>query len=214
MQLKSFLSLVGIAIIDSINPTAIAFSLFLLTTKKPFARSFSYISGIFAVYLFLGILLYFGLEVFVKDFFKVVISEDIWQFLQFLIGFVICIIAFRIKPKIPDKTKKPKSINAIHTFLFGISVTFAEFPTALPYLGAIAILDQQNLSPSSGLIFLGIYNFIFIFPHVLLLSLYVLSRSKIEPFLEKIQSKLTFWSAIILKYLLLILGLYLVISAI
>jgi hypothetical protein len=54
MTLLSYL--VAIAAIDSLNPTATAFQVYLLTTPKPVVRSIAFITGIFLAYWTVGLL--------------------------------------------------------------------------------------------------------------------------------------------------------------
>ena len=53
--------IVAIAAVDSLNPTATALQIYLLTTPKPVGRSIALISGIFVAYWTVGLLATVGL---------------------------------------------------------------------------------------------------------------------------------------------------------
>jgi hypothetical protein len=64
MTLLSYL--VAIAAIDSLNPTATAFQVYLLTTPKPVVRSIAFITGIFLAYWTVGLLTTLGFARLIK----------------------------------------------------------------------------------------------------------------------------------------------------
>ena len=55
------LSLIGIAVLDSLNPSIILLTLYLLSTQNPIKRTATYIAGVFLTSWTLGLLVYFGL---------------------------------------------------------------------------------------------------------------------------------------------------------
>lgn len=186
---------VGAGLTDGFNPCAIGMMLFLLGYLIIFAESgekvlpigITYVSTVFTTYFIVGMLLYGAVNSFisnpvyvqVSEILKVIISE-----LLIIVGLIN--IADYLFPKgtkftlgIPDATqpilKKLATRASIPaTVLLGILVTLFETPCSLPiYVGTLELLGRRlNLGwKVFGLI--GLYNFLFILPLIVILLLIV-----------------------------------------
>jgi Sap, sulfolipid-1-addressing protein len=71
-------SLIAIAALDSLNPTAIALQVYLLSTPRPVPRSIAFIVGIFSAYWTSGLLVTLGLDNLIQS----VIANVGFSFLQ------------------------------------------------------------------------------------------------------------------------------------
>lgn len=76
-------------------------------------------------------------------------------------------------PESETTINRPKGLKPINTFLLGVSVTFLEAPTALPYIVAIERLTQSKLNLLQFISILVFYNIIFILPLLALLLIYI-----------------------------------------
>jgi cytochrome c biogenesis protein CcdA len=109
---------------------------------------------------------------------------------------------------------KPNSLQPIHTFFLGMSVTLLEAPTALPYIAAIERIAQAKLSLSDLTGLLSIYNLVFVMPLIGLLGIYIAFQSRSTELLKRINQAITTWSPKILRVLLLITGTFLLVNCI
>ncbi len=202
--------LVAIAAVDSLNPTATALQVYLLTTPRPIGRSISFITGIFVAYWAVGLLATLGLARFIQWVFE--IQSEWMSLIQCILGIALLYIGVTLNSfsnaHQPLKNK-PNSLKPIHTFFLGMSVTLLESPTAFPYLAAIERIAQAKLSLPDLAGLLSIYNLVFVMPLIGLLGIYITFQSKSTELLKRINQAITTWSPKILRVLLLITGTFL-----
>lgn len=172
------------ALIDSINPCA--FSVLLLTIAFLFSigklRSgilkigFMYIFGLFVVYLFIGLGIIQTLHLFNTPHFMAKLGATL------LIALGVISLINEFFPRFPLKLKIPAGAHSrmaqymekasIPTaFALGGFVGLCEFPcTGGPYLLALGLLHDQA-TYLKGLLYLVLYNLIFVLPLVIILLL-------------------------------------------
>lgn len=180
MTLLAFFSFMGIAVVDSINPSALLVTGVLARHKKANSLVPAYIAGVFSAYFILGVLIFSGLSSLAT------MSGDISNSpiafgVEVAVGLAAMLFAIFYKPK-PNGSRIRQKLHGIISpkaaFVIGVSVTFVEFSTALPYLAAIRLLVQSHVSLFVGITMLLLYNFIFILPPVVLFVIYQFTRSK------------------------------------
>jgi cytochrome c biogenesis protein CcdA len=163
------LSLVVLAVVDSINPSAIVVTLFLLSRERVSAQVVVYVAAIFLTYLTLGALMMSGIDALLPSL-SAAGSGRLGLIVQGLIGLAMLLYAIRAPA---TATSAPRVEPSATTFaalaLLGVTVTAMELPTAVPYFGAIALLTTAGLPMARWLPLLVLYNAIFILPPVLLL---------------------------------------------
>jgi uncharacterized membrane protein len=210
-------SLVAIAALDSLNPTAITLQIYLLSTPKPVVRSIAFIFGVFLAYWTAGLLAILGLRRLILS----MISNANFSLpnpyiyaIQFLIGLALLITGFSLKASTQkDGDKHPKRLTSERTFLLGMAVTMMDFPTALPYLAAIEQIARAKLDLFSIMGVLGIYNLVFVCPQIILLTIYVIFHQQSATLLHRINASIAIWSPKILRVLLLGLGILLILDS-
>jgi cytochrome c biogenesis protein CcdA len=199
--------LLVIAVIDSLNPTATALQVYLLTTPKPVARSLAFITGILLANWTVGLCGTLGLTSFIQWVFT---TQREWiASMQFLLGMALFYTGCTLKaaPNAqPSFKHQPKTLQPRSTFLLGLSVTLLEAPTALPYLAAIERLARTKLSLLDLAGLLALYNLVFVLPLMGLLSLYLAFQSRSAKILQRLNQAMTKWSPKILRVLLLAIG--------
>lgn len=173
------LSFFGLALLDSLNPSAIAVTLYMLTQRGAHRRVVTYISAIFLSYLALGVLLMLGLDTLLGRFGEA-LEHPIAYAVQGVVGAAMLLYSFLASTKPRSESSLPDARTLGATFLLGASVTVLEFPTAFPYLGAIGILTGANLGPVQWPPLLLVYNLIFILPPLLLLAAHMLFGARFE----------------------------------
>jgi cytochrome c biogenesis protein CcdA len=179
----------GLALIDSVNPSAKAVTLYLLLTGGSYTpRVLTYLAAVFTSYLLIGVLLMLGLAA-------------VWDYLygpaayalQGVVGTLMLLYGILAPTDRAEEraTRLPRSQRLGPIFLLGITITVVEFSSALPYLAAIAILTYAELAASQWVPVLVVYNLVFILPPLLVLGTYKLLGSRLqgrfEGYLEKLR---------------------------
>ncbi len=204
-------SLVAIAAIDSLNPTATALQVYLLTTAKPIVRSIAFIAGIFLSYWTVGLLATFGFTSLITSMLGTLGG---WIYvIEFVLGITLICVSYTLNLSSNSNQtakKQPRSLHPIRTFLLGMSVTLLEVPTALPYLAAIERLARAKLSLLNLAVILGFYNLVFVIPLIWLLCIYITLQKKSAKLLRQVNQAIVKWSPKILQILLFVMGTLLV----
>jgi cytochrome c biogenesis protein CcdA len=183
------LGVFGLALIDSINPSALGVTLYLLLSgRSARAKVLVYLSGVFLSYFVIGVLLMLGLESI-----QAYLQSSAAYAVQGVIGALLLIygVFAPSEPKKKTQTEtraQPQSLAGL--FLLGITVTVLEFATALPYLGAIGLLTTADLAVTEWLPILLVYNIIFVLPPLGLLLAYSVFGERLEKRFATWQEKL------------------------
>jgi cytochrome c biogenesis protein CcdA len=209
-------SLIAIAALDSLNPSAIALQVYLLGTTKPIPRSIAFVIGIFLAYWTSGLLAVLGLDrliqtVIVNSGFS--LSTPLFYIIQFLTGIILLIVGVTLRITTQSEpAKAPQKLNLAKTFLLGMSVTILEFPTALPYFAAIEQIVRANLDLLSTMSILALYNLIFVLPPIALIVIYLFfhRQSFALSLIQRINRSITVYSPHIIRFLILGLGIFLI----
>lgn len=201
-------SLLGLALLDSINPSALAVTIFLLLQGRSYVpRVLTYVSAVFLSYLGIGVLLMLGLG-------------SVWEYVDgpaayavqgvagaLLLGYAV--FAPSRKPRADTKPRKPRSMGLAAIFLLGLTITVVEFSTAFPYLGALAILTNADLALGQWLTLLVGYNVVFVLPPLLLLAAYAAFGDGVRDRLEWLRERFEGGSHEALLWILGIVGFFL-----
>ena len=195
-MLGSLLALLGLALLDSLNPSALAMTLFLLTTGARAGRVLTYIAAVFITYFTIGLGLMLGLGALLGTF-QSVFETTAAYVVQAVIGAAMLIYSFSPNKKAQDgeetkATQAPRSQGFVAVFLLGVTITVAEFPTAFPYLGAIGILNSLTLSFLGWLPLLLGYNLIFVTPPLLLFGAYRIFGDRHRVWFERYEKRLKY----------------------
>lgn len=168
-------SLLLLALLDSVNPSALVVALWLLSRPQPAPRLLAYVAGILASYLALGIAMMLGFSA---------LSERLGQALDHPVALIVqgllgaALLAYGIfAPSTAHAAHEPNlpaTGKLVGFVALGMAVTAAEMVTALPYFAAIALMIGAELAPTQWLPLLVGYNLIFVAPPLLLLGLHAL----------------------------------------
>lgn len=173
------------AIVDSVN--FCAFSVLLLTIGFLFSAGDlrsrilkvggSYIFGIFFVYVLIGLGIAQALQFFGAPHFMAKVGASILIILGGINLINEFFPEFPIKLKIPAGAHKKMAVlmekgSAPAGFLLGALVGFSEFPcTGGPYLMILGYLHDRGAVYLKGILYLLLYNFIFVVPLIVALLL-------------------------------------------
>lgn len=207
MDAPLFASLIGIALLDSMNPSLFIAQFYLLTTPHPVPRLLSYIAGIVLVNFTGGVLLLGGVQTVVTNLLST-ISGDALKSMQLVIGLAIFGFGLWMKATGPgsDEVKKPRSLHPRHTFVLGMAVMLNEITTALPYFVAIERVVQAQLSGISNLVALIVYNVVFGAPLLAFVALFIIYRQRFAAQLNRITQVIQQWMPKVVKYGALLFG--------
>lgn len=175
-----------LAVIDSINPSAIVVTLYLLSNARSRAlvQVVVYVGAIFITYLLLGVLMVLGIGVLLPPLGGVLRS---WPGLiaQSLVGLALLVYSLTAStnPASSHVVARPSASTYAALVLLGMGVTAMELPTAIPYFAAIALIAEAELPIRAWAPLLGIYNVIFVLPPIaLLVGHLVLHKRLAEPY--------------------------------
>lgn len=174
------LSLLALALADSINPSAIAVTLYLLGRQRAPARVVVYIVAIFVTYLTLGTVMMSGVEALLPSV-RTLTGGRLGYIVQSLIGLGMLVYALRAPTTATSGPPvEPHAATYAALALLGVTITAMELPTAVPYFGAIALLTAAHLRAAEWLLLLVVYNAIFVLPPLLLLLGHILAGRRLE----------------------------------
>lgn len=175
------MTIVGVlllALVDSINPSAIVVTLLLLSTAgaRAHVQVPVYVATIFTTYLLIGVLMVLGVEALLPA-----VSEHAGLVLQTLIGLALLTygLAGSRRSDAAPAVARPSAGSYAALVLLGVTVTVMELPTAVPYLGAIALISEAGLSPQAWVPLLVVYNVIFVLPPLVLLAGHLVLKERL-----------------------------------
>lgn len=168
-------SLLLLALLDSMNPSALVVALWLLSRPQPAPRLLAYVAGILATYLAIGVAMMLGFTALGARLGDALDHPVVWA-VQGLLG--AALLGYAIFAPSTAHAAQPPVLPASGKLLgfvaLGIAVTAAELVTALPYFAAIAVMIKAGIGPAQWLPLLLGYNLIFVTPPLLLLGLHAL----------------------------------------
>lgn len=195
--------LIGAAVIDSINPCAIGVLVFLLAyvtkvAKRPrdiLKHGLVYLFAVFITYLLAGVLLlpiiqslgnfsvnaYIGIALVIAIFGVYELKEYFRPGGTNMVG-----IPPRYAKKIKESQEKIMG-NIFTTFGLGVFVAIVELPcTGAVYLAVLALMSMSGVT-MGNITLLILYNFIFIFPLIIIVFLFYrgFSSEKLQSVVEK-----------------------------
>jgi cytochrome c biogenesis protein CcdA len=174
------LGLFALALVDSINPSAIVVTLYLLSGGRVPAQIVVYVAAIFLTYLTLGVMMMSGIDALLPSL-ETVGSGRLGLIVQGLIGLALLLYAIRAPATAKAAPRVEPSANSYAALaLLGVTVTTMELPTAVPYFGAIALLTTAGLPIARWLPLLVLYNAIFVLPPVLLLVGHIIFGGRLD----------------------------------
>ena len=187
-MIELLLPILGIAVVDSLNPSALLVTVFLLSHPNPAPRVMVYLGGVFSAYLGIGVALVLGVDA-LSGSIAVVLESPAAYGAQLVIGAALLGYAvFAPDPPARDgddglRARTGGGLGAL--WLLGAVVTVVELGTALPYFGAIAVLGAGELPPAEWLPLLVAYNVVFVLPPLAILTAHRLARARIRERLER-----------------------------
>lgn len=190
MSIELLGSLLALAVVDSLNPSAITVALLLVVAgigrpRAILASVAAYVAGIFAAMVAIGIALMFGLRI-VIDQFLTHVPERTLDIAQFIVGLVVLTIGAAL----PTKPKRPKrrfdtERSSQGLFVLGLAVTVVELSSAFPFMAAIGLLTQAEIGPPVWLPAVFAYSLVTVLPPLLVMLVALVAGRRIGPWAER-----------------------------
>jgi len=187
----SFVGILALAALDSVNPSAIVVTLYLLSRPRAHAQVAVYIGAIFATYLALGVLLVLGVDVLLPSLGDVLRTRS-GLLAQSLVGLVLLAYSLTSStdPGSSQVAPPPSTSTYAAVAMLGVTVTAMELPTAMPYFAAIALIAEASLPVHRWAPLLGLYNLIFVLPPIALLAGHLVLGKRLTDRYEALRQRL------------------------
>lgn len=197
----------GLALLDTLSPTIIGVTLYLVLTdnKNLTTRLLAYLFTVALLYFSLGILMMFGLN-YLMEAFTNVFQNKIFSWVIFIIGMILFISSFFVPANKKSNIPKPKSQSILSIIFIGFITFIIEAGTALPYFAAIGLLTSIDIPFYQWIPIIAAYNIIMILPALLIFLGYRLFGKSINHTLVKLRNKISSSSNSVLSWIMCIVG--------
>lgn len=204
---------------DSLNPSAIAQQMLLQVMVKNKRHIWFFIFGIGTANLVLGLAIYYGIATWVSKLLSKAIEIYPWYVYGAALGAgILCLLlGIRLISKtkrniknsveVTTEVKNPSQISPLFLFFLGAAFCAVELTSAFPYFGFLAILTTYNLTFPLVIVFLIIYDLIYVLPLILLYFAY--NKLQGTAIIKKIESILSKVAAYIVPVVVTLLGILL-----
>lgn len=227
MTLSNALSMFMLAVADALNPATIATMMIILPIVKKKWHSLIFITGTFMVYFITGIIVFIGVDKYLKSFINNIAERYSKHvgIIELLVAAIIITIAIIQAVKLikciikKEPTKKDymaavvKMVNPAALVFLSVSSTLMDIPTAIPYFGFIGILSNSGMALFVTIALFIIYCLIYVLPMIILYLMFTFIQgerfSKIE---STFRSFINMVSVYLLPIILLILGVLLAVD--
>jgi cytochrome c biogenesis protein CcdA len=186
MTAEVLLPVGGLAVLDTLSPTTIGITLYLLLTAQRLARLlFTYLATVALSYFALGAVLMLGLGAVVN-----VVDERVALVGQAVVGAGLLVGSWFIPDRKPGAAPPtPKAHTAAAMVLLGVTTWVLEAATALPYFGAVGIMTAAGLTAAQWLPVLAGYTVVMVLPSVALYAAWRVAGPRLQPRLERWRNK-------------------------
>lgn len=213
-----WITILGLALLDSLSFASIVVTIFLLLSNayRP-ARIMVYLLSVAVFYVLLGIALMNGVGAIFQFWLSGWKEHAVISYMQLLLGIILVLIGVRLDNKPKGRSYKLERIRPQDTYpsmmKLGITVSMIEAVTMFPFLSAIGLMTSRGLEVYEWMPMLAAYCAIMIAPPCLLLTLRYLVGDKANGFLLKINRKIEPYTHEALAVIATIAGIYLISDA-
>ncbi|WP_336212214.1 GAP family protein [Nonomuraea sp. LPB2021202275-12-8] len=212
MSIETIGAVLGLALLDTLSPTVIGITLYLLLTRPRHLGALLgvYLGSVAIAYFALGVLLMLGLGAVVP-----LVDETVWAWGQAVLGAALIVGSYFIPDKNPERAPiQARSFSMRSMLLLGLGTWLFEFATAVPYFGAIGIMTSANLPAVQWSSLLGVYVTIMVIPGILLFVAWAALGERLRERFERWQDKLSTGSRTVLSWIVWIAGCLILLEAV
>lgn len=203
--------IVGLGLIDSLNPFSIAAMALVLTGTRHLALGVTFIATTFLIYSLAGIGLLAGWAAVLLQLLPLIPAWVKQVGLGLLgLGCVVGAVWLWVNRHKGGATKIADLVrtSVLGTAIYAAYSTISDLPTAVPYFGAVHILAQADLTWKISGALLVVYNVCYVLPLFLLLWLRLSKRPNIDVAFAQIKSWVDWSFTRLMPPLIGLLGLY------
>src|SRR5690625_376303 len=155
----------GLALLDTLSPTIIGVTLFLVLSdnKNLTSRLLAYLLTVLLLYFSLGVVMMLGLN-FILDTFTNIFQNKIFSWSIFIIGVILFTASFFIPTNKKSNIPKPQTQSILSIILIGVTTFIIEAGTALPYFAAIGLLITIDVPFYQWIPIIAAYNIVMVLP--------------------------------------------------
>ena len=210
--LDVLLPVLGLALLDTLSPTTLGVSLFVLLNgaRRPARPLLAYLGTVALFYFALGCALMLGLGAALNHLSHLADSPAVgWGMV--VLGGALFVYSW-VMPTKSSAPRRPASLRTTTMIGLGLATGLLEAGTALPYLGAIGVMGTAGLAVTTWMPMLAAYNLIMVLPPVLLYLGHRIFGERLRPRLERWREKVDSGSREALAWIIGIVGLVLVLN--
>jgi hypothetical protein len=189
MSLSFLGALTGLALIDSTSIGTVGVPIILVIARVPVRKLLIYLATITIFYFALGVLVLLGVTSFL-DAFSSTMESTAAYVIQLLIGIGLFALSFRFDPKRrknkPERAWLPPRTSDGAFIGLALTAGILEIATMLPYIAAIGILTQSDVSSLGQVAILAGYTVVMVVPALLLILIASFAGSRFDAFLERV----------------------------
>ncbi|KGJ23582.1 GAP family protein [Paracoccus sanguinis] len=183
------LSLLGLAVVDALNPFSIAAMALLLATDRPMARGWVFVAGTFVVYLPFGIVLVEGWTAALSALLPLL---PVWLkggavLVAGLACISLAIYLLRQVQSLDAGASLSRAMTLPATAAFAVASTLSDAPTAVPFFAASAIIPDLASGRVGQYLWVALYCLVYIAPLLLMLGIRAAMGAHGEVVLERVQ---------------------------
>jgi len=214
MSLELLISVGGLALLDMLSPATLGVTVYLLLTEKErlCSRLVIYLVTVAAFYFFVGVAFMLGMDRLLAAF-SSIFQNRIVSWVTLIIGGILFIASFYYPKSKKSDLPRPKTKSKTSMIALGFTTSLVEVGTAFPYFAAIGLMTTSKLAAFQWLPILAGYNFIMVFPPLILLSLHLLFGRMVRRPLEKLQIQISKHSGSAISWIMCIVGLILIFNS-
>ena len=212
MTLALAAALLGIALVDSLNPSALVVTTLLLSGPKPVRRSLAYITGIAVTYFAVGVAVALGASDVLSAALEAVRRPAVGFGIEALLALLLVGFALR-RPRPAQGPPRIRGTSLPAAFLTGVTITAVESTTALPYIGALTALVRAEVPLGTMLVALLVYVLVFVLPPLLLVAVQAVRPGMANVAVSRVRGWLQVLDTRIVRRLVLLLGLLMLADA-
>lgn len=213
--METWLAIGALALLDSINPSALLATLYLLNRERPAAAVATYMAGVFATYLTIAVLLMLGLDAVITRFEDALFSPTAYG-IQLAAGAAMLIYSLAADSKKGPGVREERVSGATGfaaLLALGVVITVVEMTTAFPLFGAVGLLTYQQWPVHQWLPALVAYTVIFVLPPFVLLGLHAAVGRWLERRFAGLRERLERAGRETVLWIIGIIGFYLILDA-
>jgi cytochrome c biogenesis protein CcdA len=203
---------IGIGLVDSLNPTTIAPAFYLATGPGGAKSLAGFVSGVFLTNLAAGLLIALGPGQWLMSFVPHP-GPHAKHLLELIAGIALLVLAavlWQQRHRVAHHVRKGGAQLDRSAFVVGAGLVLVELPTAIPYFAVIAAVIGSGEHWTTQVLLLVIFNVCFVVPLLATLAFRVLAGTSAVAWLARVRDRVDVFLAKLAPVLVLLVALGLI----